>query len=157
MFGAHIFILADIGLHQASSMVIGPIVSINLPTWEVYCCIIELSWWACHQGMLFLHIILLVGALLGLIRQIKPLREDIYWCDDQSFDHHLDLDHYLFLRILLDLLMDEVGSWCILMFGKAFLLSWSFDFYLYWWLEDFTLLVSCKCPFHGLFLILLLV
>ena len=33
----------------------------------------ELSWWACHQGMLFLHIILLVHALLGLIRKIEPL------------------------------------------------------------------------------------
>lgn len=60
-------------------MALRPIISIILLSWEAYFCIMELSWWAYHQVMLFLHIILLVGASLDLIRQIEPLEDDINW------------------------------------------------------------------------------
>lgn len=76
IFGAYSITLSHFEHHQASSMAQQLIVSTIFFLLKGLPCIMELSWWACHQVMSLLYIILLFEAQLGIIRKIKLFRKD---------------------------------------------------------------------------------
>lgn len=106
--------------------------------------------WACHQKDVILHIIFIVGALLGIIRPSNPLVDHINIREVHVISyHHLDLG-YIFLKISDLQFVEWFGwlnaLWCVEYFRP---LSWSF----FWAsLCMGIIFLSCKCSFHENFI-----